>query len=143
MSAEDALKKELELAKENAVKANAEKDSFEERQGAMMATNVGQQPGRKKPTHRSRVSRHENFFNNFVTGGLPKDGGAGHAPGHSRQMSTYNNTKALSDLQASQDVYMEIVSELQANNAKLKGREMRDRLLKLDTKDSAFGYLLK
>jgi len=82
MSAEDALKKELEVAKETAIKANAEKETFEERQGAMMASTANQQPGRKKPTHRSRVSRHENFFNNFVTGGLPKV--VEHAPGHSR-----------------------------------------------------------
>jgi len=31
MSAEDALKKELEVAKETAIKANAEKETFEER----------------------------------------------------------------------------------------------------------------
>jgi hypothetical protein len=37
--------------------------------------------GHQKPTHRSRVSRHENFFNNLVNGGLPKEIAN---PGHSR-----------------------------------------------------------
>jgi len=49
----------------------------------------------------------------------------------------------VSDLQQSQDVFINIVNDLQADRARLKGREMRERLQKLDDKGGAFSYLLK
>ena len=49
----------------------------------------------------------------------------------------------MSQLQYNEDVYMSIIHELQYDRMRLKGKDMLERIQKLNNSNTAFGTLMK
>lgn len=63
--------------------------------------------------------------------------------GHNRNFSTVNNDKIMQQMNLQEDVYMQIISELQFDRLKLKAKDMTKRIAALNTDGSSFSSLLK
>lgn len=58
-------------------------------------------------------------------------------------MSMQNTTKMMEQLQNNEDVYMSIIQELQYDRMRLKGKDMTQRIAKLQQEGSCFSTLMK
>jgi len=54
-----------------------------------------------------------------------------------------NATQIIQSATASEDMYINIINDLQADRMRMRGKEMTTRLLNLQSSDSAFTKLLR
>lgn len=58
-------------------------------------------------------------------------------------MQSGNATQIIQSATASEDMYINIINDLQADRMRMRGKEMTTRLLNLQSSDSAFTKLLR
>lgn len=60
-----------------------------------------------------------------------------------RKPTSYNTSQVLSQLQANEDVFINTISELQADRMRIKGKDMLARLSTLQREQGAFNTLVQ
>lgn len=137
------MKKELEEAKKQQASAN----ELAEQEMLMGAATKGLRRGnairaRQGAKHQSRESGTAAFFKNLQNAGLTASTDNRQSM-HSRQVSEAADNKAerarmINRIQMTEDQYNDTINQLQADRMRLKGKEMLERLNKLQNKDGAF-----
>lgn len=101
---------------------------------------------RARPTgakHESKPSGSAStaFFKNLQSGGLPGADNLRASQSHSRNQSVADGARMLREMQLTEDIYTDTINQLQADRMRLKGKDMLERLTKLQKKDGAFSMI--
>jgi hypothetical protein len=116
------LKRKLEEEK----KKVSERPAQEAQGNPSTPSNSGRpniKPRQMASKHSSKQSRANHYFATLqMSGGFNKAGPD--SASHQRQMSQYNTTQMMQQMQNTEDVYMSIIQELQYDRMKLKAKDM-------------------